>query len=96
MKARRARTNGRQAEGQMAEIEIREGRLRYMADELRACGVKVPDFSGKGRDTSIPAGPLAHHWIAQESDGRIAIDLAYWQRIHPNDPAVEVSLASRS
>lgn len=92
VKARRARTNGRDTEGQMAEIEVREGRLRRMADELRACGVTVPEFNGKGKDTSIPAGPLTHHWIAQESSGRIALDLSHWQYSHPNDPAIQVSI----
>lgn len=77
----------------MAEIEVREGRLRRMADELRACGVTVPEFNGKGKDTSIPAGPLQHHWIAQESSSRLALDLLYWQYSHPNDPAVRVSIA---
>ena len=76
----------------MAEIEVREVRLRRMAEELRSCGKNIPDFSGKGKDTSMPstAGPLPHHWIAMETHSSITWNLSQWHYQHPDDPAVEV------
>jgi hypothetical protein len=90
VKNRRARTNARAAEGQLAQIDTRETRLRWMARELNSVGVNVPEFKGKGKDTSLPAGPVAHHWIARESDSRIALNLGQFQYAHPEDPAVQV------
>ena len=61
-----------------------------MAQELSSVGINVPEFEGKGRDTSLPAGPAVHHWIARESDSRIALHLGQLQYMHPEDPAVQV------
>lgn len=61
-----------------------------MAQELHAHGINMPDYRAKTQDTAIRAGPEVHHWIAQESDSRIAIYLSEWQYSHPDDPAVKV------
>lgn len=76
----------------MANIDIRETRIRRMAEELEAIGVDVPDFASKGKDTSLPAGPSVHHHIAHESDRRIAFYLADLAYRHPHDPALQVVL----
>jgi hypothetical protein len=90
VKARRGRTNGRNADAQLAKIDIRESRLRRMAQELHAHGIDVPDYNDKSKDTSMQAGPEVHHWIAQESDRRNAWYLPELQYCYSADPAIEV------
>jgi hypothetical protein len=90
VKARRGRTNNRSADAQLAKIDIRESRLRRMAQELYAHGIDVPDYNHKSKDTLIQAGPEVHHWMAQDSDRRIAWYLAELKYRYPADPAIEV------
>lgn len=62
-----------------------------MADELRACGVRVPGHDEKRPESLSQAGPEVHHRTAQESRRDIALYLREWQYRHPDDPAVHVS-----
>ena len=91
-KRRYGRTNTRQAEGQMAKIDVRETRLRRMGEELAACEIDVPGRKTKtSNHRSSIIGPEVHHWIAQESDRRIALYLSELDIEHSTDPAFEVS-----
>lgn len=80
----------------MGKIDIRETRLRHMAEELHEIGVPIPDYKGKSKDTSIPAGPTLHHWIAQDSDRRIALDISLFQHQHDGDPAIKVKFSHQA
>ena len=78
----------------MAKIDIREIRIRRMESELIDHGVVLPGIVQQPNRTlnePTQAGPEVHHWIAQESDGRIAVYLSEMQRTRSNDPAVHAS-----
>ncbi|KAJ3558432.1 hypothetical protein NM688_g934 [Phlebia brevispora] len=89
VKARRMRTNLRNSESQMADIDLRERRLHRMAAELTAQGVSVPGYRESSKQNIDEMRPEDHHKIAQESDARIALYLRDIQAEHADDPALE-------
>lgn len=94
-KHRNARTNGRNIEPQLPKIDTRERRLHRMVFELEEHGIAIPGIKpSHSCERLATVGPECHHWIAQESDSRIALYLQDWQYNRPNDPAVQVGIVS--
>ncbi|KAI0038329.1 hypothetical protein FA95DRAFT_1232934 [Auriscalpium vulgare] len=92
VKARYARTNYRQANSQIVNMDVRESRFRSMADELQQIGIDVPGIPPRPAESG--ASPLAeglpsdHHHIAVSQ--KTPIHLRDWRAEHPNDPALAV------
>ncbi|KAI0257901.1 hypothetical protein BC834DRAFT_838237 [Gloeopeniophorella convolvens] len=91
VKARYARTNKRNVEAQLVDIDIRESRLTLMAHELREKGVDVPQL---GRHTSSAREGPADVDMSPEDRYRIGtsdrhpVSLQQLQEDHPEDPAL--------
>lgn len=93
MKARYARTNYRDAEGQIVKIDILQTRLRLMAQELRELGIDIPgEPVNKHHDVSTDqAAPAAeHHRIAREQHKRNTLSLREWLREQTTVPDASV------
>lgn len=94
LKRRDRRTNGRNTDRQVANIDVRETRLRQMAAELGDAGIAIPgDRLPAIPEVREPLDPTTRYHIAKESDPRIAIYLPQWQLEHQRDPVARVSEA---
>ncbi|KAI0057240.1 hypothetical protein BV25DRAFT_1812761 [Artomyces pyxidatus] len=96
VKARYARTNFRNANGQIVNMDIREARFRIMGHELYDdWGLDIPNHEPSSR----PAPPVsALNEARPEEHSHIAVsqkdpvELREWISEHPQDPAVQTFL----
>ncbi|KAI9057376.1 hypothetical protein FKP32DRAFT_1745228 [Trametes sanguinea] len=89
VKARRQRTNGVSADGQVVNLDARESRMHQMAHEIRDFGLDVPGLVSHSSDTAdaIKIPPEAHHHIGETEKN--AIYLPDWQAENRDDPAAQ-------
>ncbi|KAL7281058.1 hypothetical protein ACG7TL_004360 [Trametes sanguinea] len=88
VKARRQRTNGVSADGQVVNLDVRESRMHQMAHELHELGLDIPGLAFHPGDTAEPVTipPSAHHHIGDTEKN--IVNLGEWQAQNADDPAV--------
>ncbi|KAI1782270.1 hypothetical protein LXA43DRAFT_906329, partial [Ganoderma leucocontextum] len=93
VKARWQRTNNVGPEQQVINLDARETCMYHMAHELQEHSVDIPGLPSHQADTEEPRAIQAseHHHIADSQKN--IISLLEWQREHPDDPAVQVSMS---
>ncbi|KAL7281107.1 hypothetical protein ACG7TL_004414 [Trametes sanguinea] len=90
VKARRQRTNGVSADGQVVNLDARESRMHQMAHELCELGMDIPGLVSHSEDVADPSfiAPEVHHHIGETEKN--VVDLADWQARNADDPAVQM------